>query len=90
MNTLTEQSKDRVTSANHRKLKLELEAIDILQNQMNLDLALGKFEDAMSHAQDIIKSLRSINQLALNKELADRVMTVNEYLKVVNVINSGD
>ncbi|EST11283.1 hypothetical protein [Sporolactobacillus laevolacticus] len=90
MNTFTEQAKDRVAMLDYGKLKTELDCIDILDAQTSLDLALGKFEDAIEHAIEKVASLRRINQLALNKDLSDRVMTAKQYLSVISTINKGD
>lgn len=89
MNTFTEQAKDRVAMLDYGNLKTELDCIDILDAQANLDLALGKFEDAVAHTIEKVASLRRINQLALNKDLSDRVMTAEQQLSVINTINRG-
>lgn len=89
MNTFTEQAKDRVAMLDYGNLKTELDCIEILDAQTTLDLALGKFEDAVAHTIEKVSSLRRINQLALNKDLSDRAMTAEQQLSVINTINRG-
>lgn len=82
MNTFTEQAKATVQVIDQPALKRELDCIAILQSKTELDLALGNIDDAMEHARDMMKSLKSIKQMTLNKELADIVMTTEQVLKL--------
>jgi hypothetical protein len=78
----TEQAKATVKPIERERLRQELDCIVILQNQTELALALGKVDDAIEHARDTMKSLKSIKQMTLNKELADIVMTTEQFVKL--------
>lgn len=87
MNTFTEQAKAMVQVIDQPNLKRELDCIAILQSKTELDLALGNIDDAMEHARDMMKSLKSIKQMALNKELADIVMTTERHIRLQEYLN---
>ncbi|MCO7177047.1 hypothetical protein ACFP7A_01380 [Sporolactobacillus kofuensis] len=88
MNTFTEQAKAKVRLNDQQMLKKELDCIAILQHRIELDLALGNIDDAIEHESDMLKSLKSIKQMAYNKELDDVVMTTKQYVELLQRLKS--